>query len=131
MAENNIIREGGSQDIKELMIITIYFIAQITPGTKLHLYTNFQDDRSTDLGANPGQTNKQTDKQTNKQTNKQTVATSYIDNFERNRLFSFFMSLMLRDIGSLNEVIPYNRGGDFGHVCSVSESVLSGLKPCF
>ena len=60
VAENNIIREGGSQDIKELMIITIYFIAQITPGTKLHLYTNFQDDRSTDLGANPGQTDKQT-----------------------------------------------------------------------
>ena len=38
--------------------------AKITPGTKFHLYANFQDDRSTGLGANPGQTNKQTDRQT-------------------------------------------------------------------
>ena len=34
--------------------------AKITPGTKLHLYANFQDDRSNGLGANPGQTDRQT-----------------------------------------------------------------------
>ena len=37
--------------------------AKITPGMNLDLYANFQDDRSTGLGANPGQTNRQTDRQ--------------------------------------------------------------------
>ena len=43
--------------------------AKITPGMNLDLYANFQDDRSTGLGANPGQTDRQT------------VAAYYIDYF--------------------------------------------------
>ena len=38
--------------------------AKITRGTKLHLYANFQDDRSNGLGAKTEQTNWQTDRQT-------------------------------------------------------------------